>query len=391
MSETMSSSSSTHTSTLTAAELAEWSQSLQPVVLGLSVTMLVLGNLGVMLRIWAQWRIQKRPMQEDYWLVVAVLFANVVSVATIVAVHYGLGYHLFRVNTEDPSLHALKWIFLCVWLTATFNGPSMLATKIALLLYYRRLFIVQQIWLRIFWWTNMVYVVLWAIGSTISYALSCVPASYYWERFDPQSTMHGTCHNTTTADALPLIMDLVSDVAILVLPIATIATLQMPLARKIGLIIVFSVGFIAVVSAIARVAVLYTATNLHSDFTYAAAPFELLDVIQLNVAIVCATAVPIASGFRVAFSKKFRRSNKSWTAGGAAGNTYYSRASTAAAARAARRRLEDEASSSTEQLQMGHFTTTSCASKDPEDRARGAAAGLVSANGILVKMDVDIR
>lgn len=78
MSETMSSSSSTHTSTLTAAELAEWSQSLQPVVLGLSVTMLVLGNLGVMLRIWAQWRIQKRPMQEDYWLVVAVVRVLVV-------------------------------------------------------------------------------------------------------------------------------------------------------------------------------------------------------------------------------------------------------------------------------------------------------------------------
>lgn len=138
----------------------------------------------------------------------------------------------------------MKWIFLCVWLTAAFNGPSMLATKVALLLYYRRLFIVQQIWLRIFWWTNMVYAVLWGIGSTITYVLSCVPVSYYWERFDLQSTVHGSCHNSTTADGLPLILDLVSDVAILVLPIATIATLQMPLARKTGLMIVFSVGFL---------------------------------------------------------------------------------------------------------------------------------------------------
>ncbi|RAQ53318.1 hypothetical protein AFGD_002032 [Aspergillus flavus] len=386
MSERMSSSSSAHFSTLTAAELAAWSQSLKPVVLGLCITMLALGNLGVMLRIWAQWRIQKRLMQEDYWLVVAVLFANVVSIATIVAVHYGLGYHIFRVESEDPSRQALKWIFLCVWLTAAFNGPSMLATKVALLLYYRRLFIVAQIWLRSFWWTNMVYVVLWGIGSTITYVLSCVPPSFYWERFDSQSTMHGTCHNTTIADGLPLILDLVSDVAILILPIATIATLQMPLARKSGLMVVFSVGFIAIVSAVARVVVLYKETNLHSDFTYAAAPFELLDVIQLNMAIVCATAVPIASGFRVAFSKKFR-SSKSWTAGGVGGNTYQSRVSTVAA-RAARLRREEEASSSTEQLHMGHFTT-SCASKDPEDRARDGA--LASANGIVVKIDVDIR
>lgn len=79
------------------------------------------------------------------------LFANVVSVATIVAVHYGLGYHLFRVKAMDPSGQALVKVFLCVWLTAAFNGPSMLATKIALLLWYQRLFIVQQLWLRMFW------------------------------------------------------------------------------------------------------------------------------------------------------------------------------------------------------------------------------------------------
>ncbi|EKV06012.1 hypothetical protein PDIG_71830 [Penicillium digitatum PHI26] len=299
MSKTMTSSSAFLYS-LTASEKAEWSQSLKAVVLGLSITMLVLGNLGVVLRIWAQWRIEKRPMAEDYWLVVAVLFASVVSVATIVAVHYGLGYHLFRVEASDASGQALKKIFMCVWLTATFNGPSMLATKIALLLWYRRLFIVQQMWLKIFWWVNVVYIVLWAIGSTISYMFSCVPINYYWERFNPQSTMHGICRNTTNADGLPLILDLVSDVVILVLPITTIATLQMPLARKAALMIVFSVGLLAVVSAVARVIVLYLATDLHSDFTYAAAPFELLDVIQLNIAIICATAVPIFSRIRKA-------------------------------------------------------------------------------------------
>ena len=69
----MSSSPSTRSSTLTAAELAEWSQSLKPVVLGPSIAMVILGNLGVMLRIWAQRRIHKRPVQEDYWLIMAVV------------------------------------------------------------------------------------------------------------------------------------------------------------------------------------------------------------------------------------------------------------------------------------------------------------------------------
>ncbi|PWY61975.1 hypothetical protein BO83DRAFT_404234 [Aspergillus eucalypticola CBS 122712] len=363
----MSTSPSTSSSVLTAAELAEWSQSLKPVVLGLSITMLVLGNMGVMLCIWAQWCIQKRPMPEDYLLVMAVLFANVVSIAIIVAVHYGLGYHLFRVESEDPS--GMKWIFLCLWFTAAFNGSLMLAIKITLLFYYWWLFIVQQIWLRIFWWINMIYAVL-----------------YYWERFNLQSTVHGSCYNSTTADSLLLILDLVSDIAILVLFIAIITILQMLLACKMGLMIIFSVGFLTIVSVITRVVVLYKSMSLYSDFSYVAALFELLDMIQLNIVIICATAVPITSGFRVAFSKKHRR-DKDWTAGGASRNIYYySHAS--AAARAACLRLEDEAGSSTKRLYMGHFTT-SCASKDPEDRTPGG--GVVSANGIMVKMDVDIR
>lgn len=165
-----------------------------------------------------------------------------VSVATIVAVHFGLGYHVWRVEAEDTSGLALKWIMLCIWMTATFNGPSMLATKVTLLLWYRRMFIVQQRWLKVFWWTNMIYVVLWTIGSTINYILSCVPVSYYWERFDPKSTLKGSCHNTTNADGVPLILDLISDVTILALPIATITTLKIPFARKAGLTVVFSVG-----------------------------------------------------------------------------------------------------------------------------------------------------
>ncbi|KAJ5182341.1 hypothetical protein N7449_012488 [Penicillium cf. viridicatum] len=39
---------------------------------------------------------------------------------------------------------------------------------------------------------------------------------------------------------------------------------------------------------------------MHSDFPYAAVPFELLDVIQVNMAIICATAIPIISRVRKA-------------------------------------------------------------------------------------------
>lgn len=79
MSKTMTSDSAAWNA-LTATEKAEWSESVKPVVLGLSITMMVMGNLGVLLRIWAQRRISKRVMAEDYWLVLAVVRFVLVSV-----------------------------------------------------------------------------------------------------------------------------------------------------------------------------------------------------------------------------------------------------------------------------------------------------------------------
>lgn len=131
----------------------------------------------------------------------------------------------------------------------------------------------------------------------------------------------------------------------------------------------------SVISAVARVVVLYRTTNLHADFTYAAAPFELLDVKQLNMAIVCATAVPIVSRVRLAFREACTKNQSS------AGLGSYGHASSPSS-RWARIRLE-ESSSSTELVQVGH-SSANCTSKvEPQ--------GHMQLKGIRVQMDVAIQ
>lgn len=58
---------------LTAEQLAAWSQSRQPAIVGVCVTLLVVGNVSMLLRIWAQCRIHKRPLLEDYCLIAALV------------------------------------------------------------------------------------------------------------------------------------------------------------------------------------------------------------------------------------------------------------------------------------------------------------------------------
>lgn len=131
------------------------------------------------------------------------------------------------------------------------QAPTFLFIKLSLLFLYRRLFLVHQKWLRIAWWTNIVYAGLWAFGSMSFYVFQCWPVQWYWmryyQRFEsssaPPFTGTGQCNATTVQHvALPLVFGLVSDVALLFLPLTAIRKLQISQKKKLGLAGIFSVG-----------------------------------------------------------------------------------------------------------------------------------------------------
>ena len=131
-----------------------------------------------------------------------------------------------------------------------FVGPTFTFIKLSLLFFYRRLFMVNQKWLRIAWWANMVYIILWFFGATGFYMFQCWPVQWYWTRYyqryhagSSSIAKEGQCNATTVQHvALPLIFSLISDVALLLLPIAAIWKLHVSLKRKLGLAAIFSVG-----------------------------------------------------------------------------------------------------------------------------------------------------
>ena len=131
------------------------------------------------------------------------------------------------------------------------TGATFTCIKLALLFFYRRIFLVNQKWLRIAWWSILAYVVLWFFGATGFYLFQCWPVQWYWiryyQRYHVQSPgpVQGQCNATTVAHvAMPLIFSLISDVAVLLLPITTIVKLQISREKKLGLAAIFSVGLL---------------------------------------------------------------------------------------------------------------------------------------------------
>ena len=138
-------------------------------------------------------------------------------------------------------------------------SPTFLCIKLSLLFFYRRLFLVNQKWLRIAWWANLVYILFWAFGATGFYIFQCWPVQWYWMRYYPRyhvkapDGMNGQCNATTVQNvALPLIFGLISDFALLLLPITAIVKLQISHPKKVGLAGIFSVGLMWVHLTITR-------------------------------------------------------------------------------------------------------------------------------------------
>lgn len=130
-------------------------------------------------------------------------------------------------------------------------SPTYTAIKVALLFFYRRVFLVHQKWLRIAWWANLIYLMFWVVGATGFYLFQCWPVNWYYMRYYAKNSVpvpggeSGQCNATSTQHvAMPVIFGLISDVAVLCLPIVAVLKLQIDKKKKVAIAGIFSIGIL---------------------------------------------------------------------------------------------------------------------------------------------------
>lgn len=111
-------------------------------------------------------------------------------------------------------------------------------TKMSVLLFYRKVFAVTSISLvaKI----TMVFVALLGTSGFLSTMLVCHPFAYNWDLDLPG----GYCGNQSAVFAVFAIMNLVTDLAVLTMPIKILLGLRLPLWKKASLLATFTVGFL---------------------------------------------------------------------------------------------------------------------------------------------------
>ena len=84
-------------------------------------------------------------------------------------------------------------------------------------------------------WGNLAFY----FSITMLWILECVPRTKIWNPLVP-----GHCVNANYAFAITAAINIISDFSILILPLASIWSLQMPTRRKLGVSTVFATGLL---------------------------------------------------------------------------------------------------------------------------------------------------
>lgn len=168
-------------------------------------------------------------------------------------------------------------------------GPLILAVKLSLLWMLARFFEPYRRWV------TFIYVFsgvlgAYTIAATTAKICICQPIDTFWYGVD---VTHGRCLQQLEIFLTDTTVSVVSDLMILVLPVALISKLNMPIRKKVKVTCVLAAGGLACVVTVVRLAwvVVYRDST---DKTWTLKRIELLAEPEIAVGIICSCLPAIA-------------------------------------------------------------------------------------------------
>ncbi|KAH9876341.1 hypothetical protein J1614_004220 [Plenodomus biglobosus] len=267
-----------------------------PVVLGVSAATLALSSLFVGFRLISRFAIVRKPTWDDYTMMVAWMLAFGASFSICYGTTKGLGR-----RQENIPLEWLAPMKQSAYVFSVLYNPALMATKTSILLFYLTLSKTHKVfrWATI---TTLVVVNVGGLALTILNLLQCRPLGAAWASPVPDSAH---CTNVVTLYLSSAPLNIISDLAILFLPMPILTSMRLPRKQKIILVVTFGFGiFVAVVDVI-RIAYLQDAqrdtlqaaetdqSNAGNeqrntgDFTWYASLSFMWSAVEINLGIMC--------------------------------------------------------------------------------------------------------
>ncbi|KAK5095669.1 hypothetical protein LTS08_008063 [Lithohypha guttulata] len=290
-----------------------------PVTFSVTVAMCVLATVFVAARFFTRIYIVRSVKKDDWWILAAWLCALAFSIAICIGVSDGLGVHWddIQSGTRDDFRRA-QYAYSILY------NPCLMLTKTSIIVFY--LSVMSKDADPIFKWCDWITL---AVVNIAGLALTCL--NIFQCRPIPAGYLYPTPEDASCTDIVTLYLssapvNIITDLALLLLPMPILTGLRLPRKQKIILICTFSAGIFVVVVDIVRIAYLQNAsldrfTTIDtgggtqrivetSDFSWDASLSFMWSAIEVNIGIICA-CVPSLKALFLKFAPSFIKDNDS--------------------------------------------------------------------------------
>ncbi|KAJ5153865.1 uncharacterized protein N7500_009304 [Penicillium coprophilum] len=240
-----------------------------------------LAVIAVTLRLVCRLRISKaRLWWDDYIMCVALVFATGNFIDMIIWVRRGVGTHIYSLGQTGVS-HFYMNLFVCEILYTL----SLCFTKYSILLFFWRIFSRTTIRIPIYIIASVV--TGWGLGVILTTVLQCVPIQGLWD-YSVKAHCGVNITDFFIGNAVP---NIITDWALLILPLPYVWKIQRNAPQKVALCGAFAVGgFICIISIIRLVIMLDSYKTPSVDVTWVFIGPSTWTAVETNIGIVSGQA-----------------------------------------------------------------------------------------------------
>ncbi|SPJ72475.1 related to integral membrane protein [Fusarium torulosum] len=222
---------------------------------------------------------------------ILLIFSYILAVTTVafcvhMFAHGAGGVHAWEIPIETFNIY-VKDVYLsaCIYvLCGSF-------AKLALLIFYLRLS--PQRWFKWAVWTAIAIICIYTVVLFCLVLFACKPMAMNWDI----TVTDGICINQTKTYIATAAVNIISDVFLFVLPLPMVFQLQLPAKQKIGLMGIFTIGSLTVITSIVRVSLLPSMMS-SMDLTWTIAYPSIWIIVEANLIITCATMPTLRKFFK---------------------------------------------------------------------------------------------
>ncbi|KAI2602567.1 hypothetical protein GGR54DRAFT_644910 [Hypoxylon sp. NC1633] len=256
----------------------------QRAIVACGIVSSLLPTAVVGLRVLARRKANRALDSSDYLIIascVVVIVYQGVTISSVLA--GGVGFHVEdiknRFGVESGAAVFVQHLVAIQVLWAVSLGLC----RISIIHLFSKIFIVQSFYIMAR--ATYLLIILWALATILSAFLICRPFAFTWDK----TIEGGTCGNAMVSWIVTGVLNMVSDVIILIMPMPYLLGLELALPKRLILAATFGIGILTCVVSIVRID---TMTSIDfDDITWTIPHTVLFSALEPCVAVTLACVI----------------------------------------------------------------------------------------------------